>query len=85
MTSKTTPLKALGVPLSARILFRLQWAPFICLVVLLVLSSPLLAVLALLNEAVMEFVVGLGPVLDTKAVEIQRHRDKLVALYARPK
>lgn len=81
---KVTHLKDLGVPLSARILFRLQWTPFLCLAGLLLLSSPLTALAAVFSETAMKFLTGLGPVLDAKTAEVQRHRDKLVALYARP-
>lgn len=76
-------LKECGVPFGARIVFRMQWAPLIAMVLVFALSLPFVAVWGLAHESGLEFIDGVTEMLREKTTEIQQHRNRLIAMYAK--
>lgn len=79
----TTTLRKSGVPLGARIVFRLQWIPFVTTAVLLVATLPVVFLWGLIHESGHDFLEGCMDVLTHKLDDIIRHRKRLVRLYAK--
>lgn len=74
-------LKDQGVPLGARILFRLQWLHYILLVTLIILSVPFLLpfwLVLLCNQDMFESIMAL---MNRQEAKIIAHREKLINLY----
>jgi hypothetical protein len=76
-------LKESGVPLGARIVFRLQWVPFITLALLLVATFPFVFLWGLIHESAHDFIQGCNDVLKERLERITRHRERLIGLYAK--
>lgn len=75
-------LKQSGVPLGARIVFRLQWIPFLILALLLVATLPVVFLWGLIHESAHDFLEGCTEVLTERLDGIRRHRERIVGLYA---
>lgn len=77
-------MKSCGVPLGARIVFRLQWAPFIVMSILLLLTLPFIFIVWVFRvEAAQAFIDGVNAVLVGRAKAIAAHRERVIALYSR--
>lgn len=75
-------LKDLGVPLGARICFRLQWVPFLTMSVLLICTLPFVLVWGLFHHSAEDFMHGIEDVFRQRVQRIQEHRARVIRLYA---
>lgn len=76
-------LKEQGVPFGARMLFRLQWLPFLGVSLLLVVSLPFVCLWGLVHESGVVFLRGCCDVLEDRVKRIEQHRDKVLSLYSK--
>jgi hypothetical protein len=77
-----TTLKQHGVPFGARIVFRLQWAPFLAMSLLMVCTLPVVFIWGLLHDSAEDFADGLEEVLQKRLDQIKAHRTRLIRMYA---
>lgn len=74
-------LKEEGVPLGARIVFRLQHAGLLVMVLGLIPTTPFAVLWAMVHESGFDFILGVTDVLEKKSDQVKRHREKLVRMY----
>lgn len=74
-------LKEEGVPLGARIVFRLQHTGLLVMVLALIPTTPFAVLWAMVHESGFDFILGVADVLEKKSEQIKEHREKLIRLY----
>jgi hypothetical protein len=75
-------LKDEGVPLSGRVMFRVQYAGKILALIGLVMTLPAVCIWALAHDSGVRFLQGITAVLEGWVESIKAHRQRVIDLYA---
>lgn len=74
-------LKQCGVPYGARIVFRLQYAPFVGMCLLMVCTLPFVFLWGLIHESAVDFLEGVTELLSDRLDDLNAHRARVIRLY----